>query len=217
MSDRSPRDHAENGVQEHRVGRGRVLRNVFSNWAATAFMGVLGFVMSPIVVRGLGDAAYGSWVLLNSLVGYLGLLDLGVRSAVTRYIARSYATGDDETARGITSTALALFGGAAVGCLLVSLGVAWHLERFFNVPFELHDQAKVAAVIAGATIGASLLGGVFGGVVVGVQRFDLSNAAEVAIGLLRAGSVLFALRMGTGIVGVAVAQFAASLVRLGVG
>jgi len=216
VSDRSPRDHAENGVQEHRVGRGRVLRNVFSNWAATAFMGVLGFVMSPIVVRGLGDAAYGSWVLLNSLVGYLGLLDLGVRSAVTRYIARSYATGDDETARGITSTALALFGGAAVGCLLVSLGVAWHLERFFNVPFELHDQAKVAAVIAGATIGASLLGGVFGGVVVGVQRFDLSNAAEVAIGLLRAGSVLFALRMGTGIVGVAVAQFAASLVRLGV-
>jgi O-antigen/teichoic acid export membrane protein len=212
-----PQFHEEPGVKvQPPAGGGRMLRNVFSNWVATAAMALLGFFMAPIVVRGLGDAAYGSWVLLNSLVGYLGLLDLGVRSAVTRYIARSHTTGDNATARGITSTALAVFGATALACLLVSVGVAWHIERFFNLPLELQADAKVAAIIAGATIAASLLSGVFGGIVVGVQRFDLSNAAEVAIGLLRAAAVLWALNAGGGLVGVAAAQLFAALLRLAI-
>ena len=35
-------------------------------------------------------------LLLAALVGYLGLLDFGVRGAVTRYVAHHHATGAGE-------------------------------------------------------------------------------------------------------------------------
>src|SRR2546427_3011707 len=60
------------------------LRNVLSNWGAFAFAAVVNFALAPVVVHALGDTAYGVWSLLVSLTGYLGLLDLGVRGAVTR-------------------------------------------------------------------------------------------------------------------------------------
>jgi hypothetical protein len=33
--------------------------------------------MSPFIVHHLGTSAYGMWVLVGSLTGYLGLLNLG--------------------------------------------------------------------------------------------------------------------------------------------
>ena len=65
---------------------------------------------SRYIVHSLGDGAYGAWVMLSSLVGYLGLFDLGTRGAVTRYVATYHAARHHEKARRIASTALVLFG-----------------------------------------------------------------------------------------------------------
>ena len=95
-----------------------VFRNIASNWGTFAFSAVISFFLSPIVVHKLGDAAYGAWALLVALAGYLGLLDLGVRSAVTRFVARLHATAAHEEASRIASAALAIFtiaGVAAIG------------------------------------------------------------------------------------------------------
>ena len=66
-------------------------RNLAINWFSLIAGLVVMFFLSPFVVHSLGNNAYGIWVLLGSLVGYLGLLDLGVRAAVTRFIARFHA------------------------------------------------------------------------------------------------------------------------------
>ena len=68
----------------------RPYANVLSNWTAFAFAAVTSFFLAPFIVHRLGDSAYGVWALIGSLVGYMGLLDLGVRSAVMPYgISRS--------------------------------------------------------------------------------------------------------------------------------
>jgi Na+-driven multidrug efflux pump len=48
-------------------------------------------------------------VLIGSLNGYLGLLNLGVRAGVTVYVARFHAEANDERASVVASTALAIF------------------------------------------------------------------------------------------------------------
>ncbi len=57
-----------------------VLRSTVANWTAFAVAAVVGFMLSPFIVHRLGNSAYGTWALLGSLVGYLGLLDFGVRA-----------------------------------------------------------------------------------------------------------------------------------------
>jgi len=63
------------------------LRNL-SNWAGFACSSVTFFFLSPFVFHHLGNSAYGIWVLIGSLTGYLGLFNLGVRGALTRNVAR---------------------------------------------------------------------------------------------------------------------------------
>ena len=190
-----------------------LVRNVLTNWGAFAFAAVVGFVLSPFVVRTLGDTGYGAWVLLNSLVGYLGLLELGVRGATTRYVARFHQLGEHGRAGELTSAALAVF----VVTGLVAVGLSGLLAAFvgdvFHVPPEFVASARVVAVLGGLTIGVSLVGGVFGGVIVGLQRFDINNVVEVALGAVRAAAVLIVLKAGGGLVGLAIVHLSASVIR----
>ena len=74
----------------------RTVVNVLANWAAFVLGTAITFFLSPFVVHHLGDARYGVWAVTGSIVGYLGLLDLGVRVGVTRFVARYAATRDQQ-------------------------------------------------------------------------------------------------------------------------
>src|SRR6267143_3724325 len=120
--------------QTHRENRGRlripvVARNVLSNWINYFLSGVISFFLSPFIVRHLGNSAYGVWVLLVSLTGYLGFLDLGIRGAVTRYVAKFHSENAHEQASFMVSSACGLF--IAAGSLAI---VASVLFSVFAVP-----------------------------------------------------------------------------------
>jgi O-antigen/teichoic acid export membrane protein len=51
------RTHASNGLA----------RNILSNWGVFLFSATINFVLSPFIVRSLGDAEYGVWVLLTTM------------------------------------------------------------------------------------------------------------------------------------------------------
>ena len=76
----------------------RSVWNVLANWASLVVGTVVSLFLSPYIVHTLGDTAYGVWVLVGSLVGYLGLLDLGTRGAVTKYVATYHAARRHEDA-----------------------------------------------------------------------------------------------------------------------
>src|SRR5262245_12764981 len=194
----------------------RFLRNVVSNWASFAVSVVISLFLSPFIVHSLGDSAYGAWVLLSSLVGYLGLLDLGTRSAVTRYVAKYHATHRHEDAGRIASTALGLFGGLGLLTVAASVVLALLVNRAFHVPEELAHTVRIALVVSGINVAASLVSGVFGGIIVGMQRFDWLNAVNVVLTVMQAIAIVLLLYGGGGLVELALAQLGITLLRGGV-
>ncbi len=194
----------------------RTLRNVLWNWGTLACTIAVTFLLSPYVVRSLGNASYGLWVLLGSLVGYLGLLDFGVRSAVTRYVAKLHAEAADADASRIASTAVAIFSimgaAAVVGAAVLAAGVG----HWFEIPSAHWTTARIVLILSALSVAVSLLGGVFGGIIVGLQRFDVNGQIEISVVILRAAATYFALRAGFGLVALAVLQLASSLARTGV-
>jgi O-antigen/teichoic acid export membrane protein len=80
-------------VMEREKQHPRPLRNVITNWAGTFSSMLIAFFLSPFVVHHLGATSYGIWILIMSVTGYLGLLDLGVRGTVPRYIATFHTQG----------------------------------------------------------------------------------------------------------------------------
>lgn len=195
------------------TARPNLLRNVLSNWAAFVFAAVVNLFLAPFVVRHLGNTAYGVWVLLVALVGYLGYLDLGVRGAVTRYVARLRSAGDHASAGRIASAAFTAFTLAGAVAIVVSSVGAALAARVFHLPAELQSVARTVLVLGGLNVAASLISGVFGGVVIGLQRFDYGNAVEIVTQGVRAGAIVAALRMGGGLVALAAIQLAVSVLR----
>jgi O-antigen/teichoic acid export membrane protein len=186
---------------------------VLSNWSAFAFAVAVNFFLSPFIVHRLGSTSYGIWTLLASVVGYMGLLDLGVQSALTRYVARYHATSDDADANRTVSAGLAIFTMFGVVAIALSVVFALALVDHLHIPGHLVPVARQVMIISGLAVAVSLVSGVFGGVVSAMQRFDLAAGMEIGIGAARAIAVIVAFRMGGGIVSLALVQLGASIAR----
>lgn len=191
----------------------RIARNVLSNWGSYAFSMVVNFFLAPFVVHHLGNSQYGVWTLIVSLTGYLGLLDFGVRGAVTRYVARFHTQVDHERASRVASSALAVFTATGILAIMVSAILAILFGSSFHIPAEYRTASQIVLILAGFNIATSLVNGVFGGIIVGLQRFDLSNALEVAVAGLRAISVVVALGAGKGLITLACIHLIFGLAR----
>ena len=189
----------------------QVGRNILSNWFALAFAAVIAFFLAPFIVNKLGDAAYGIWILIGSVTGYLGLLDFGVRGATMRYVSRAHAQADHTEASRIATSSLAIFTVTGAIAFLIALGVAAFALPYFNIPAERLREAQFVLTIAGMTVASSLVSGVFGGVVVGMLRHDLANLIEVLATIVRTVAVVAALNAGQGIMALALINLGASL------
>ena len=68
-----------------RTDRSLVLGAV-TNWAAFAATLAVGFFLAPYLVRSLGDARYGVWCVVESILAYFTLFDLGI-AALSGFVA----------------------------------------------------------------------------------------------------------------------------------
>jgi len=193
--------------------RRRTVINVVSSWTTLAISVAVSFFLSPFVVHSLGVTAYGAWALLGSLIGYMGLVDLGVRGAVTRYVAAFHAAGNHEEASRITSAGLLFFSLASLAVLFISGILAIGVDRIFEIPLDLVSETRVAILIIGLALAISITAGVFGGVIVALHRFDYLNAIEIAVTVIRAGATVYALHDGGGLVALAAIQLLTGLAR----
>jgi O-antigen/teichoic acid export membrane protein len=191
--------------------------NVLANWLTYFASGVVSFFLSPFIVRHLGNSAYGVWVLLVSLTGYLGFLDLGIRGAVTRYIAKFHSEGAHEESSYTVSSACGLFFTAGLLAVFASILFAAFVVPHFEIPPAYARAAQIVVVITGLNIGLSLVSGVFGGVLVGLQRFDLTNSIAVGGIAVRAVAIVLALKTGHGLITLALIQLAGTIGELALG
>lgn len=192
-------------------------RNILSNWATYLISGAISFFLSPFIVRHLGNSAYGVWVLLVSLTGYLGFLDLGIRGAVTRYIAKFHSQGAHEESSRTISSACGLFASAGLLSLVAAFLFAVFVIPHFKLPPGYYRTAQFVVLIAGANVALSLTSGVFGGLLVGLQRFELHNSIALGVMILRAIATVTALLHGYGLTSLALIQLGSTVLELTLG
>jgi O-antigen/teichoic acid export membrane protein len=209
-----PSDPAEEPTPGRlRFGKPGIVRNVFSNWGSYVIAMAINFFLSPYLVHHLGNTGYGVWTLILSLTGYLGLLDLGVRGAVTRYLAKFHTEADHEKSSNVASSAMLIFSLAGFLAILVSLVLATFVVGRMKIPAQFLMAARIVLVLTGLNIAISLVNGVFGGILVGLQRFDLTNSIEILINILRATTIVVALYWGYGIITLACIQLGFTAAR----
>src|SRR5271170_8225947 len=65
----------------------RIVRSVTFSIARKLVAGPIFLLLVPFTLHRVGAAGYGTWSILGTIIGLGWLLDLGVGSSVTKYIA----------------------------------------------------------------------------------------------------------------------------------
>src|SRR5439155_3850123 len=134
----------------------RIDQNVLSNWFALAVTTVAGFFLSPYVVHHLGNLGYGVWVIISSLVAYMGLLDLGLRGAVTRFVSKGATQNKHDEASKTVSGALWTRSWISLAIVSAGLLFAGGFHHIFVIPVELQQAARITVLITAVTVAINL-------------------------------------------------------------
>jgi O-antigen/teichoic acid export membrane protein len=197
-----------------------IARNVLFNWAGTIANMAVGFLLSPFILHRLGDVAYGVWVLAVSVVGYLGLLDLGIGLSILRFVSLGYTKQDHESASEALSAALWVRLQISAVVLILSAVLAAVFPHIFTVPPQLARDAREAILIIGTTTAITMSMGLVGTVISALNRYDLQTYASFTQTVIRVAGIIFVLRTGHGIVAIALCElagaFASRIVQFGI-
>ncbi len=189
----------------------RIAKNVFSNWAGFVVNIVVSFFLAPFMVHSLGDAGYGIWVLVGSLTGYLGVLDLGLRPAVIKFVAKYKALGDNQMINRIVNTILVILTIVAAVVFLASLVLSYFAVGLFKIPVEFNGQFQLIIIIVGLNVALSFPFSVLRALLAAAERFDLGNAVQILVFLARSAFIVVFLKLGGGLVAVGVIVLAATV------
>jgi O-antigen/teichoic acid export membrane protein len=172
---------------------------------------LVGFILQPLLVGGLGDYFYGMWQILNRLVGYISPTSGRPAQALKWTLANQQASADYELKRRYVGSTVVIW--ALFLPLVTVLGgvLAWFAPHWLNTPAEFFWQVRFAAGILVANLAASSLGtlpqSVLSGENLGYKRMGLS----VFLVFVGGGLTWLALYLNAGIAGVAAAVLATTL------
>lgn len=191
----------------------RLLVGAVTNWLAFAATLLVGFFLTPYVVRRLGDGPYGVWAFVESLVAYFTLFDLGIAACVVRFVARFHATGDRDDLNRLVSTCLALFLG--LGGLVFAIGSGLlpvflpSLEEAGIPPGEVLAFALLMLGNLAVTLPLSL----FPSILDGLERFALKSGVRIAVLAARTAGTIAVLERSPSLLNLGLLITAANLIE----
>ncbi|MDB5047961.1 MAG: hypothetical protein JWO30_1032 [Fibrobacteres bacterium] len=184
--------------------KGLYLKNIIFNWGAFLVAIGIGFFLSPVIVKQLGDGRYGLWSLVVTFTTYFGYLDLGIQSAVGHYVARHLSDEDASQLEAKTNSALSTLSVLGMLALLSVFVASLFFSRFFHVQADAVSGVRVSLVLMGSVMALRLPLSVFSAVLAGAQRFDIISGISLSVKLLNAALVVLVLKTHHGLMGFAI-------------
>ena len=175
-------------------------RNTLYSIATQIGVSVVAFLSIPILVRGMGEEAFGVLTLVWMVVGYFSILDFGVGQASVKFLAEHISRGEFDDANSTvwtsvaTSTAVGLFTSVAIVLFMPVL-----VNGLIAVPMNLRAEVQQSFYWVTLAIPFVMMQGAFRAVPMAVQRFDMFNLMLGLSGLLQWGGSLALILLGLGL------------------
>ena len=178
----------------------RFVRNV--SWILLGQGGVMvvNFFALPFLLRGFGAEAYGVYLLMYTVGGYLGLFQFGAGLATIKYVSEARAAGEDGALKdALKHSALIHFGGVGAAALVLWCVAPWLSRSVFEVP--VYFRAHALWLLRGAAVGGVFAAGAQWAFASfqGFQRFGWPSALSFAQAVLMPAGLLAILGVGRGL------------------
>lgn len=184
-----------------------MLKNIGSGWVVTLATVIALYVLTPFTLHTLGVESYGTWVLVTSMNGYLGLLVLGVPMASVRYLTQHVATGDTRSLNEVISSCAGLYLVMGLVALVIGMGL-YVLFTLYNIPVSLHGDARSAFAVTMLFVAVGFIALLPDGVLAAHGDFVPRNVVRLGTLVLRLGLTVGVLTLKASLTLLALAQLA---------
>ena len=111
---------------------------------------------TPMYMRYLGTTDYGINSLVQSIMGYIGMLNLGLGSAMVRYTVRYRTEGKIEEEKSLNGMFLVIFTIIMFISIIIGAYVYWKLPNMFAEKFTVEELIKTKKVFVITMIGTAV-------------------------------------------------------------
>ena len=194
----------------------RVTRGVVFSLVRKLVSGPLFLLLVPFILHRVGNAGYGTWSILGTLIGLSWFLDLGVSGSVAKQIAEHRGRGDVTQLRQVVDTSCAMY----LIITTIALFLLWFFSQALIREFFRGPEAPPLPVVLSLwplllpTIATDLLTKPFMAVINGFQRLDLSNVLLFSGNACNAILTVIFLLSGAKLQGLLLAAFLSALLTL---
>lgn len=197
------------------VDRKKLVRNVFFNLFGYGIPLIVAVFTIPIIIKGLGTDRFGILTLAWVLIGYLGLFDMGLGRALTKLVAEKLGSGLTREIPALIWTALlVMLGLGIIVALMASMVLPFMARDVLKVPLYLKNETFTAFLILILFTPIIIISVGFRGVLDAYQRFDLTNAVRIPLGLFMFIAPLLVMPFSVSLVPLFVVLMAGRLVAM---
>ncbi len=177
---------------------------------------LVNLVYTPMLLSFVGQADYGVYQSCNSFVFSLTLLSFGFSQAYVRFYTQKKVHGNNGDICRLNGVYLTLYSVISAIALIIGLFFAANASSIYSGGFttEQIDIAGKAMSLMAANIAATLFSSVFDAYVLAHEEFRFQQTRQFGTTIATPFVAYALLCLGMGVVGVAVAQLAVSVVLL---
>ena len=171
---------------------------VLLSYALMIFEVLSTLLLTPFIIRSLGQAEYGVYKLTASVAVYLLLLDMGVGNAIVRYVAKYHATGETELEQRFLGVAQIYYLLIAIAAGICGLGLVALFPHMFAIGLtaaEIRLGQILLAIISLNTV-IMLATAPFPYIITGRGQFAITRGASILQIIVRMTLTYAALKLG---------------------
>lgn len=164
---------------------------------------IIGLVLTPFIIKSLGDSEYGLYTLIGSLVAYISILDFGLNNTIVRFVARYKAQNDTKGEENFLASSFFIYSVISTIIVLAGIVMYFNLDHIFSKlsPEEM-EKAKVMFAILIFNLAITLPGGAFSAICSGYEKFVFPRALNIVKYLFRTLAIVGLLFLGGKSVGI---------------
>jgi O-antigen/teichoic acid export membrane protein len=173
------------------------------------FSGALGYILpiginivfTPIIIKNLGSEAYGLQSLVNVIIGFLMVADMGLDIPVTKLVSEYSVNKNPIMLNKLLNTTLQVyFGIGLIGAIIIIAFTPILVDKIFNIPSNMVENAKYVFYLAAIGFSGGLLNMWGKSVFNGILRYDISNSVNVITSVLSILIGTYLVKEGKGVV-----------------
>lgn len=167
---------------------------------------IIGLILTPFIVKSLGDSEYGLYSLIGALIGYLTIMDLGMNNTIVRYVSKYRAEKDAKGERNFLGAIMIIYFAISVMVAVIGAILYFNLDRFFGDTLTVieMEKAKIMMIILIVNIMFSLPGGAFTAICNAYEYFVFPRALNILKYLFRSILVYVILKFGADSIGLVI-------------